>query len=62
MNTFNISFLWMEISILGSFFFPFLFARHLAELGSFLVSKAIKEFQLGADAQGRTKEMERLAI
>lgn len=43
MNMFNISFLWMEISIVGGFFF-FPFARHLVELGSFLAAEAVKEF------------------
>ena len=47
MNMFNISFLWMEISIVGGFFS---FARHLVELGSFLASETIKEFQPAADA------------
>ena len=46
MNMFNISFLWMEISIVGGFFF----AHHLVELGSFLASETIKEFQPAADA------------
>lgn len=48
MNMFNISFLWIEISILGSFFS---FARHLVELGSFLASETIKEFQPAADSE-----------
>lgn len=55
MNTFNISFLSMEISILDSFSFFFSFSHHLVELGSFLASKAIKGFQPAADAEQKDK-------
>lgn len=52
MNTFNISFLRMEISLLGSFF---TFAHHLVELGSFLASDSIKEFQPAAEADKKKR-------
>ncbi len=58
MNMFNISFLWMEISIVGSFFS---FAHHLVELGSILASETIKEFQPAADAE-RKEERERACL
>lgn len=53
MNMFNISFLWMEISIVGRFFF----SHHLVELGSFLASETIKEFQPAAE-DGRVRKGE----
>lgn len=55
MNMFNISFLWMEISIVGVFLS---FSHYLVELGSFLASETIKEFQPAADAE-REEERER---
>lgn len=53
MNTFNISSLWMEMSILGSFLY---FARHLVELGSYLGWDNIKEIQAAAGAERRDKK------
>lgn len=53
MNTFNISFLWMEMSILG---IPFYFAHHLVELGSYLDWENIKEIQPAAGAERQDKK------
>lgn len=53
MNTFNISFLWMEMSTLDSLFY---FAHHLEELGSYLGWGNIKEIQPAAGAERRDKK------
>ena len=54
----------MELSIVGGFLFFsfFFFAHHLVELGSFLASETIKEFQPAADAErkrGKERATER---
>lgn len=50
----------MELSIVGGFLFFsfFFFAHHLVELGSFLASETIKEFQPAADAERKRGERE----